>query len=82
MSERLWYLKRCELFERMVGIDGADDLTQCVFLQVFRTIGRFASHARVETWVYQVAANEALQHLRRSRRRQVGPLDWELKGED
>jgi len=65
------------LMVRMVGIDEAADLTQCVFLQVFRTIGQFAGHARLETWVYRVAANEALQHLRRSRRRQVGRLDWE-----
>jgi len=62
---------------RMVGIDEAADLTQCVFLQVFRTIGQFAGHAKLETWVYRVAANEALQHLRRSRQRTVGRLDWE-----
>ena len=66
-----------QLMVRMVGIDEAADLTQRVFLQVFRRIGQFAGHARLETWVYRVAANEALQHLRRSRRHQVGPLDWE-----
>ncbi len=65
------------LMVRMVGIDEAADLTQCVFLQVFRTIGQFAGHAKLETWVYRVAANEALQHLRRSRQRTVGRLDWE-----
>jgi len=62
---------------RMVGGEQADDLTQRVFLQVFRTIGQFAGDARLETWIYRVATNEALQHLRRSRRHATGPLDWE-----
>jgi RNA polymerase sigma-70 factor, ECF subfamily len=66
-----------QLMVRMAGIDQADDLTQRVFLQVFRTIGQFAGQARLETWIYRVATNEALQHLRRSRRHSTGPLDWE-----
>lgn len=65
------------LMVRMVGIDEAADLTQCVFLQVFRTIGQFAGHAKLETWVHRVAANEALQHLRRNRQRKPAPLEWE-----
>ena len=66
-----------QLMVRMVGIDEAADLTQCVFLQVFRTIDQFAGHAKLETWVYRVAANEALQHLRRCRQRKPTPLEWE-----
>jgi RNA polymerase sigma-70 factor, ECF subfamily len=71
------HLKVHRLMVRMVGIDEAADLTQCVFLQVFRTIGQFAGHASLETWVYRVAANEALQHLRRTRQREPAPLEWE-----
>ena len=65
------------LMVRMVGIDEAPDLTQCAFLQVFRTIDQFAGHAKLETWIYRVAANEALQHLRRCRQRKPAPLEWE-----
>ena len=57
------------LMVRMVGRQDADDLTQQVFLQVFRKITQFSGLARFETWLYRLAANEALQHLRRDKRR-------------
>ena len=57
------------LMVRMVGRQDADDLTQQVFLQVFRKISQFSGLARFETWLYRLAANEALQHLRLDKRR-------------
>ena len=66
-----------QLMVRMVGPDEAPDLTQRAFLQVFRKIAQFAGHAKLETWVYRVAANEALQHLRRARRHPAASLEWE-----
>ncbi len=65
------------LMVRMVGIQDAADLTQQVFLHVFRKIDQFAGKARFETWLYRVASNEALQHLRRSSRRTTLPLQQE-----
>jgi RNA polymerase sigma-70 factor, ECF subfamily len=66
-----------QLMVRMVGPDNASDLTQHVFLQVFCRIDKFAGHATLETWVYRVAVNEALQHLRRTRRHPASSLQWE-----
>ena len=62
---------------RMVGLQDATDVTQQVFLQAFRAIGQFHGKSRFETWLYRLAVNESLQHLRRSRRSRYQALDWE-----
>ena len=62
---------------RMVGLQDAADVTQQVFLQAFRSIGQFNGRSRFETWLYRLAVNESLQHLRRNRRWQYHALDWE-----
>ena len=64
-----------QLMVRMVGSQEAADLTQDVFIQVFRKIGSFAGRSRFQTWLYRLAVNESLQHLRRQRRRQRLPLE-------
>lgn len=58
----------------MVGLQDAADLTQHVFLQVFGRIGQFSGRAQIGTWIYRVAVNEALQHLRRSKRSRLRTL--------
>lgn len=65
------------LMVRMAGADDATDLTQQVFLHVFKTIGQFAAQARFDTWLYRVATNEALQHLRRRQRHPTAALTEE-----
>lgn len=59
---------------RMVGRNDADDLTQNVFLQVFRGIGSFRNDSKFETWLFRLAVNEALQYRRRNRRWPVPTL--------
>jgi RNA polymerase sigma-70 factor (ECF subfamily) len=61
----------------MVGLQDAADVTQQVFLQVFRSIGQFNGRSRFETWLYRIATNESLQHLRRNRKWRYHTLDWE-----
>lgn len=62
------------LMVRMVGRQDADDLTQQVFLRMFRKLEQFNGQSKLETWLYRLASNEALQHLRRSKRRSTAPL--------
>ena len=59
------------LMVRMVGSQDAVDLTQQVFLQVYRKIHQFAGNSKFGTWLYRVAVNEALQFRRRQQNRPV-----------
>src|SRR6516165_11705742 len=43
----------------------AEDLTQEVFLQLFRKVATFRGDAAFSTWLHRVAVNVALMHLRR-----------------
>ena len=56
------------LMVRMVGAQDADDLTQQAFLQMFRKLGQFNGQSKLETWLFRLAANEALQYLRKQKR--------------
>ena len=65
------------LMVRIVGMDEAADLTQQVFLQVFRKIGQYSGQGRFDRWLYRLAVNEAFQHLRRKRRARHHGLVYE-----
>lgn len=57
---------------RMLGdYDEAADVTQEAFISAYRAFGRFRGHARVYTWLYQIALNHARNRLRRRRRPDV-----------
>lgn len=71
------------LMARMAGTQDAADLTQQVFLQIYRRIQQFSGKSRFGTWLYRVAVNEALQHRRRIQSRPSQPLLFEPRsGED
>lgn len=63
----------------VVGRQDADDAMQLAFIRVFRKLDRFSGESSLETWIYQVALNEALQFLRRRKRQSVGTLSRELE---
>jgi RNA polymerase sigma-70 factor (ECF subfamily) len=53
----------------------AADVTQDVFLKVFRNVGSFRGQSSLKTWVYRIAVNEAHNRRRwfgRHRRPEVG----------
>jgi RNA polymerase sigma-70 factor (ECF subfamily) len=51
---------------RMVGdVTEAEDITQEVFLQVFRKIGTFRGEAALTTWLHRLAVNHVLMHWRK-----------------
>jgi RNA polymerase sigma-70 factor (ECF subfamily) len=43
----------------------AEDVLQETFLKAFRSIGSFEGRSSVSTWLYRIAANEALMIIRR-----------------
>jgi RNA polymerase sigma-70 factor (ECF subfamily) len=51
---------------RMVGdYDSALDLTQEVFIKVYGSLERYRSEYKFSTWIYKIAHNAAVDHLRR-----------------
>ena len=42
----------------------AEDLTQEVFVDVFLSIENFNAQSKLYTWIYRIAVNKALNHLR------------------
>lgn len=61
--------------------DEALDLSQEVFLRVFRTIHRFRGQSSLRTWIYRIAVNQARNRHRFWRRRHRAdqvPLDQHI----
>jgi RNA polymerase sigma-70 factor (ECF subfamily) len=63
--------------------DIIEDLTQETFLRVFRSLEYFDSRALLSTWIYTIAHNVAIDHLRRTAGAKVDSLTWRTDdGED
>jgi RNA polymerase sigma-70 factor, ECF subfamily len=63
---------------RMVGnYESALDLTQEIFIKVYNSLDRYRSEFKFSTWIYKIAHNAAVDHLRRTATREqslvVGP---------
>ena len=59
---------------RMIGDrEEARDITQAVFLKVFRGLATFDPRRRFFSWIYRIAVNESIDRLRSSR--QEEPLE-------
>src|SRR3990172_862960 len=52
--------------------DEALDLSQEVFLRVFRTLSRFRGQSALRTWIYRIVINQARNRQRWWRRRRRG----------
>lgn len=51
---------------RIVGdYDAALDLAQEVFIKVYGSLGRYRAEYKFSTWIYRIAHNAAIDHLRR-----------------
>jgi RNA polymerase sigma-70 factor (ECF subfamily) len=63
---------------RMVGnYESALDLTQEIFIKVYSSLRRYREEFKFSTWIYKIAHNSAVDHLRRNATREqslvVGP---------
>lgn len=80
-----------DTYARMVGTviwratgnrDAIEDLTQETFLRVFRALEYFDARARLSTWIYTIAHNVAVDHLRRRTAQRVDSLTWRAEAND
>jgi RNA polymerase sigma-70 factor (ECF subfamily) len=57
------------------GRGDLEDVLQDVFIEAFRSIGRFRGDSKLSTWLYRVCINVALQRLRKRKRLAEVPAD-------
>jgi RNA polymerase sigma-70 factor, ECF subfamily len=56
---------------RMVGnYESALDLTQEIFIKVYSSLRRYRAEFKFSTWIYKIAHNSAVDHLRRNANRE------------
>jgi RNA polymerase sigma-70 factor (ECF subfamily) len=60
---------------RMVGEQDASDIAQQAFLRAWQALPSFRRDSAFGTWVYRIAANLSLDHLRKVGRFRALPLD-------
>lgn len=71
-----WHIRRI-----VVGHDDAEDVLQETCIKVLNSIHSFRGEGSLVTWLYCIATNEALQHLRRQTRlfQSIDELEETLK---
>src|SRR5678810_1310365 len=66
---RLYWRKVFNIAYKFVGRhDEAEDLTQDVFLKLFKSLGTFDRRANFSTWLISVSRNLCIDHYRSTRR--------------
>ena len=48
-----------------------EDIVQSVFLEIHRSLPRYKGTAQLSTWIYRIAVNVSLQHIRKRKRQRV-----------
>ncbi len=64
-----WHIRKM-----VIDHDDADDLTQEVFLKVWKNLSKFRKDAQLYTWIYRIATNECLTFLSGKKRRFFLPI--------
>ncbi|TPE44311.1 RNA polymerase sigma factor [Pontibacter mangrovi] len=64
-----WHIRKM-----VIDHDDADDLTQDVFLKVWKNLENFRQDAQLYTWIYRIATNECLSFLSSKKRKFFLPL--------
>lgn len=60
-QERLyWHIRRM-----VVTHEDTDDVLQNAFIKVYKNIGNFRGDSQLYTWLYRIATNEAMSHMRK-----------------
>lgn len=64
-QERVWHV--CYGFVKHA--EDAEDVSQEVFVEVFRNIRKFDGKSSLGTWIYRIAVNRSLDHLKSKKRK-------------
>jgi RNA polymerase sigma factor (sigma-70 family) len=65
-----WHVRRM-----VIDHDDADDVTQDVFIKVWKNLPGFRNDAQLYTWMYRIATNECITFLNKKKQKNNVPLD-------
>lgn len=61
-KERLyWHIRKI-----VISHDDTDDVLQNTFIKIYKNIHNFKGESKLFSWMYRIATNEALTHLKRN----------------
>ncbi len=60
----------------------ADDLSQEAFIKAYEQINNFKAKSSFSTWLYRIVVNLTINHLNKTRRKQIFTLDDNIHIED
>ena len=70
-TERLyWHIRRF-----LCSHEDSNDLLQDIFIKIWAALPNFRREARLYTWLYRIATNEVLNHLRKQKFKALISLD-------
>ena len=78
-QQKVYWLIR----KMVIDHDDSNDLTQEVFIRVWKGLDDFRGEAKLYTWIYRIATNECLNFLQKKRRRfflPIADVEAELSG--
>ena len=68
----LIFLFKDKIFNTAIGIlqneHNAEEITQEVFIEVYRSIKNFKSDSTLSTWIYKITINKSLDFIRKAKR--------------
>jgi RNA polymerase sigma-70 factor (ECF subfamily) len=64
-----WHIRRI-----VISHDDANDIVQNTFIKVWENLKSFRKEAKLYTWLYQIATNEAINFLKKKRTKFLIPI--------
>src|SRR5690606_22334218 len=61
----------------VIDHDDADDVTQDIFVKVWRNLDKFREDSQLYTWLYRIATNECITFLNKKKKQNNVSLDDE-----
>ncbi len=71
-----WHIRKI-----VIDHDDSDDVLQNTFIKVWKGLSNFKEESKLYTWLYRIATNEALTHLRNKQKMQadsIHPIEYQL----
>ncbi len=70
-KEKIYYHVR----KMVIDHDDADDVSQEVFIKIWKNLDKFRGDSKLYTWIYRIATNESLTFLQRRKRNNSESID-------